>query len=170
MASLQIQTPFGPVAIVCEGGALVSLRVGEAKTEGGGEDALLCERAARELGEYFAGQRRGFSLPLAPRGTEFQKRVWQALRDIPYGQTATYGDIARAIGKPKASRAVGAACHANPIWIVVPCHRVVGASGRLTGYAGGLDMKKELLCREGILFEKKDPPPGPSPEKLPLGE
>lgn len=148
MASLQVTSPFGPAAIVCENGALVSLRMGVVENCGQGADAQLCGEVARQLEEYFSGTRRVFDLPLAPRGTAFQKQVWQALCAIPYGQTASYGQIARAIDRPGASRAVGAACHANPIWIVVPCHRVVGANGRLTGYAGGLTMKRELLFLE----------------------
>ena len=103
------------------------------------------EEAARQLQEYFAGCRREFSLPLAPRGTEFQRQVWHALEGIPYGETRTYGEIARAIGKPKACRAVGMANHRNPLSILVPCHRVVGADGSLTGYGGGLEAKQFLL-------------------------
>ena len=105
----------------------------------------LLEEAARQLQEYFAGCRREFSLPLAPRGTEFQRQVWHALEGIPYGETRTYGEIARAIGKPKACRAVGMANHRNPLSILVPCHRVVGADGSLTGYGGGLEAKQFLL-------------------------
>ena len=105
----------------------------------------LLEEAARQLQEYFAGCRREFSLPLAPRGTEFQRQVWHALEGIPYGETRTYGEIARAIGKSKACRAVGMANHRNPLSILVPCHRVVGADGSLTGYGGGLEAKQFLL-------------------------
>jgi methylated-DNA-[protein]-cysteine S-methyltransferase len=105
--------------------------------------------AAQQLGEYFSGQRQHFDLPLqAAWGTPFQRDVWQALQRIPYGRTSTYGDIARAIGKPKAVRAVGAAIGQNPHTIVVPCHRVVGANGSLTGFAGGLDRKQHLLAHE----------------------
>ena len=106
---------------------------------------LPSPEAARQLQEYFAGCRREFSLPLAPRGTEFQRQVWYALEGIPYGETRTYGEIARAIGKPKACRAVGMANHRNPLSILVPCHRVVGADGSLTGYGGGLEAKQFLL-------------------------
>lgn len=101
--------------------------------------------ACRQLDEYFAGRRTAFDLPLAAAGTAFQQRVWSALRQIPYGRTASYGDIARAVGVPGAARAVGAANHVNPLAIVVPCHRVVGANGSLTGYGGGLDRKRWLL-------------------------
>lgn len=114
------------------------------------ETALLVE-ARKQLAEYFAGQRSSFSLPLAPEGTVFQKDVWQQLEQIPYGETRTYGQIAAALGKPTASRAVGGANHNNPIAIMIPCHRVIGANGKLTGYAGGLDLKEKLLRLEGVL-------------------
>ena len=101
--------------------------------------------AAAQLAEYFAGKRHTFELPLAPEGTAFQQLVWRALLAIPYGATCSYGDIARAIGRPAASRAVGAANGKNPIAIIVPCHRVIGANGDLTGYGGGMPAKKLLL-------------------------
>ncbi|WP_439836698.1 methylated-DNA--[protein]-cysteine S-methyltransferase [Aeromonas enteropelogenes] len=103
-----------------------------------------------EFEAYFAGRLQRFTLPLAASGTEFQQAVWQALCDIPYGETRSYGDIARAIGKPNAMRAVGAANGRNPLSIIVPCHRVIGQNGSLTGYAGGLEMKKALLQLENI--------------------
>jgi methylated-DNA-[protein]-cysteine S-methyltransferase len=108
-------------------------------------------RAADQLAEYFAGQRRDFDLPLAPEGTEFQQRVWHRMTKIPYGKTMTYGDLARAIGS--APRAVGGACGRNPIAIILPCHRVIGGSGALTGYsgAGGINTKQFLLELEGAL-------------------
>lgn len=105
-------------------------------------------KAAIQLEEYLDGRRKTFELPLNPKGTVFQKKVWQALRDIPYGETRTYGQIAKAVGSPKGARAVGMACHNNPIIIVTPCHRVIGANGALTGFAGGLAMKEFLLGRE----------------------
>ena len=101
-----------------------------------------------QLSEYFAGQRTQFDLPLKPRGTQFQMRVWQALREIPFGQTRSYMDLARAIGSPEAIRAVGAANGKNPLSIIVPCHRVIGADGSLTGFAGGLQVKAALLALE----------------------
>jgi methylated-DNA-[protein]-cysteine S-methyltransferase len=105
--------------------------------------------AAQQLHDYFSGQRKSFELPLQPAwGTPFQRAVWKALQRIPYGHTSTYGDIARAIGNPKAVRAVGAAIGQNPHTIVVPCHRVVGANGSLTGFAGGLERKQHLLAHE----------------------
>ena len=105
----------------------------------------LLQEAEEQLNEYFAGVRRSFDLPLAPKGTAFQQAVWTEMNKIPYGEVRTYGQLAAAIGKPKASRAVGGACHCNPIAIIQPCHRVVGADGSLTGYAGGLDIKEYLL-------------------------
>ncbi|PAT32055.1 methylated-DNA--[protein]-cysteine S-methyltransferase [Vandammella animalimorsus] len=111
----------------------------------------LLSEATRQLGEYFAGQRRVFELPLAPQGTDFQQRVWQALRAIPYGQTRSYAQLATAIGQPKAMRAVGAANGRNPLSIVVPCHRVIGADGTLVGFGGGLPVKTFLLRLEGAL-------------------
>lgn len=114
------------------------------------ETALLLE-AKRQLEEYFAGIRAGFSLPLAPEGTAFQKAVWKQLEAIPYGETRTYGQIAAAVGNPNASRAVGGANHNNPIAIIIPCHRVIGANGKLTGYAGGIDLKEALLRIEGVI-------------------
>src|SRR5699024_5695398 len=111
----------------------------------------LLARGKEELLAYLAGERRDFDLPLAPQGTPFQRKVWSALADIPYGQTITYGELARRVGCPKGSRAVGQANHRNPLPILLPCHRVVGANGTLTGYGGGLELKEWLLRLEGIL-------------------
>ncbi len=104
--------------------------------------------ACEQLGEYFAGRRTHFDVPLAPQGTSFQLRVWAELRRIPYGQTISYGELARRVGLPRAARAVGAANGANPLPIIVPCHRVIGADGRLTGFGGGLALKADLLALE----------------------
>jgi methylated-DNA-[protein]-cysteine S-methyltransferase len=112
-------------------------------------DPVLVQ-AARELHEYFAGERREFSVPLDFTGTEFQNKVWRALRAIPFGETRSYGELAAQIGAPKASRAVGAANGRNPIPIILPCHRVIGSSGSLTGFGGGLPMKKQLLAHEQV--------------------
>lgn len=108
----------------------------------------LIRKAAEQLMEYLAGKRKAFDLPLEPEGTPFQKAVWKALTGIPYGKTRTYKDIAESIGNPKACRAVGMANNKNPIAILIPCHRVIGAGGKLVGYAGGLDIKKKLLDLE----------------------
>ena len=105
----------------------------------------LLQEAEEQLNEYFAGARREFDLPLTPKGTPFQKAVWAEMCRIPYGETRTYGQLAAAIGRPSACRAVGGVCHSNPIAILPPCHRVVGRSGRLTGYAYGVEMKQYLL-------------------------
>jgi len=124
-------------------------------------DHPILVEAERQLGEYFAGTRTGFDLPLDPLGTDFQRRVWRALLTIPYGQTRSYADIARQIGSPAAVRAVGAANGRNPISIVTPCHRVIGSTGQLTGFAGGLETKAYLLNLEspqrGLM-----PPDGPA--------
>jgi methylated-DNA-[protein]-cysteine S-methyltransferase len=110
----------------------------------------VLDRAVSQLREYFSGRRRQFDLPLDFQGTAFQKQVWQALLTIPFGETRSYGQVATQVGRPKASRAVGAANGRNPIPIIAPCHRVIGASGRLTGFGGGLDVKARLLRLEGI--------------------
>lgn len=112
------------------------------------EDPAPFRECIRQLNEYFAGERRYFDLPLAPQGTAFQQQVWRELQRIPYGVTISYGEMARRIGNPTASRAVGLANGANPIAIIVPCHRVIGASGKLTGFGGGLDIKQRLLDLE----------------------
>jgi methylated-DNA-[protein]-cysteine S-methyltransferase len=116
----------------------------------------LLQEAVRQLRAYFAGTLREFSLPLDPRGTEFQLRVWRQLETIPYGRICSYSEIAQAIGAPRAVRAVGAANGANPIPIVVPCHRVIGSNGKLVGYGGGLPLKKRLLDLECALVPEID--------------
>ena len=113
--------------------------------------AAKLETVKRQIAQYFAGERRTFTLPLAPVGTAFQQRVWGALQKIPYGETRTYADIARAVGRPQGFRAVGMANNRNPIAIVVPCHRVIASDGTLCGYGGGLDVKRKLLQLEGAL-------------------
>jgi methylated-DNA-[protein]-cysteine S-methyltransferase len=114
----------------------------------------MVREATRQLEAYFAGERMEFDLPLAPEGTEFQRRVWKALVAIPYGETRSYSELARSIGKPAAVRAVGAANGRNPIGIIVPCHRVIGSSGKLVGYGGGLPMKRMLLDLEAEYAER----------------
>ena len=147
-------TVFGIIAIAATDNALTNLWLprnvppSAPQVPPGGE-ALLRE-AFSQLEKYFQGKLREFSLPLAPQGTPFQMAIWQALRGIPYGTTATYGEIARRAGYPTATRAVGGACHRNPLAIVIPCHRVVAAGGRWGGFGGGLEMKKRLLALEGV--------------------
>lgn len=125
-----------------------AVRLGEQTV---GADALL-DAAEAQLAQYLAGERREFDLPLAPVGTPFQHSVWEQLSQIPYGVTTTYGTIARALGKPRAAQAVGAAVGSNPISIIVPCHRVLASNGSLTGYAGGMETKQALLRLEGVLL------------------
>jgi methylated-DNA-[protein]-cysteine S-methyltransferase len=147
-----IESPIGPLRLDVEEGALVAVHLPEGRRPAISaverpEDPVLAA-AARQLEDYFAGRRVTFELPLRPRGTAFQRAVWDALRAIPPGETRSYGEIARAVGKPAAVRAVGAANGRNPLAIVVPCHRVIGAGGTLTGYAGGLEAKRWLLEHE----------------------
>jgi methylated-DNA-[protein]-cysteine S-methyltransferase len=150
-----IDSPIGVLTLVNDGDALCGLHMEyrqhpPAPATFGNQTAVGFEQITEELGEYFAGDRTEFTVPLAPHGTEFQRRVWDALLTIPYGETRSYGEIARQIGEPgwEAARAVGAANGRNPISIVVPCHRVIGADGSLVGYGGGLDRKKFLLALE----------------------
>lgn len=131
------------LTLVSDGARITELRFGADVCAQDSHEVLL--QAEAELNEYFAGRRMRFSVPLFISGTEFQKKVWQALTGIPYGETRSYGEIAAAIGKPKACRAVGMANHVNPLPIFVPCHRVIGAGGSLTGYGGGLPTKVFLL-------------------------
>ncbi len=148
-----IGSPVGDLLIAAEEDAvrMIAFRQGwqpEKVTEGWAVGGTLVAEVRRQLDEYFKGRRRRFNLPLAPSGTPFQLRAWKALREIPYGATRSYGEQARAMGQPRAVRAVGAANGRNPIAIVVPCHRVIGGDGGLTGYGGGLDVKQYLLDLE----------------------
>lgn len=149
-----IDSPLGPLTLVVDdGGALVRLAMADQRhlpdaARFGERDDTAAADAAAQLAEYFAGSRTSFDLPLAPVGTPFQHRVWDALRDIPYGETWSYGRLAAHLGSPGASRAVGLANGRNPIAIIVPCHRVIGANGALTGYAGGVERKQWLLAHE----------------------
>jgi methylated-DNA-[protein]-cysteine S-methyltransferase len=150
-------TPIGRLELVDGGGTLVAIRFdapvdGSPEHERGGSDLL--GRAHDQLREYFAGERRTFDLPLRPRGTDFQRRVWNVLATVPWGTTTTYGALAVRLGLPPgAARAVGAANGANPIPVVLPCHRVIGSDGTLTGYAGGLERKALLLRLERVATE-----------------
>lgn len=123
-------------------------RVGARAIPDRAERHAILDRAERELAAYFTGTLRRFTIPLAPEGTPFQRAVWAALATIPFGETRSYSDVARAVGRPRAVRAVGAANGRNPLALVLPCHRVIGVSGALTGYAGGLDRKEWLLAHE----------------------
>jgi methylated-DNA-[protein]-cysteine S-methyltransferase len=148
-----VDSPLGDLTAAAEDGALTGLyfvdhrRRPAVKTLGARSDVGF-EEARRQLGEYFTGERHEFDLPLAPAGDEFQQRVWRLLTQIPYGQTRSYGDLARRLGDPALAQAVGAANGRNPLCVIVPCHRVVGADGSLTGYAGGLERKRLLLSLE----------------------
>lgn len=146
MHGTTLDTPIGPLTVTVddEGAVTAVLFAAERSVT----PTRASDRAADELREYFAGERTSFTLPLAPSGTDFQRKVWLALREIPYGVTESYGEVAQRIGQPTASRAVGLANGRNPIAIIVPCHRVIGASGTLTGYAGGLERKRWLLDHE----------------------
>lgn len=144
-------TPLGKIGIAESHGKICAVTFAGEKTPQGAtiKQTPLLRQAAHQLAEYFAGKRTVFDLPLEPLyGTPFQKRVWQALQEIPYGETRTYAQIAAMVHNPKGCRAVGMANHKNPLGIVVPCHRVIGANGSLTGYAGGLDKKQYLLDLE----------------------
>ena len=142
-----LDSPIGPLTLVVDGdGRLTKVFLNPADDEGSPAGA---ERAAAQLSEYFAGSRRSFDVPLNLQGTEFQLAVWNELLRIPYGDTITYAELARRIGRPAAIRAVGAANGANPIPVIVPCHRVIGSNGTLTGYGGGIERKQWLLAHEG---------------------
>jgi methylated-DNA-[protein]-cysteine S-methyltransferase len=157
MLYTSLESPIGELLAVGDSRALRGLYMQEGRTaiavRAGWEatDEPFAEARA-QLAEYFAGQRRAFDLPLAMAGSPFQRRVWRALQDIPYGETISYGELARRIGVPSASRAVGVANGRNPVSVIVPCHRVIGADGSLTGYGGGLARKRLLLELEaGVL-------------------
>lgn len=142
------KTSVGWISIEDNGKALTKINFESASGETCGERTLINEMAFRQLEEFFAGKRKVFALPVSPAGTEFMQKVWQVLVSIPYGEVRTYGDIAKQIGAPKAYRAVGMACNRNPLPIIIPCHRVIGANGKLVGYAGGLGIKEILLTLE----------------------
>lgn len=163
-----ISSPIGPLTVVANETAVTAIHFGDSFGEASERSVSdvgavssprvlstdsdvqpdVLRQAVRELTEFFAGRLRTFSVPLAPEGTPFQQEVWTALQTIPYGATCSYRDIACAVGRPAACRAVGMANHCNPIPIIIPCHRVVGANGRLTGYGGGLEIKAGLLRLE----------------------
>jgi methylated-DNA-[protein]-cysteine S-methyltransferase len=149
-----MESPIGRLRLIASGEVLVGIwfEQGRDAARSGGAmvpgTSPVIERTRGQLEEYFRGERTDFDLPLAPRGTDFQQRVWQRLRQIQYGTTTTYGALASELGNPNASRAVGLANGSNPIPIVIPCHRVIGANGALTGFGGGLPIKSALLALE----------------------
>jgi methylated-DNA-[protein]-cysteine S-methyltransferase len=157
LVSKVIDSPIGKLTLVANNESLVTLvfstgkmsksRLAEAAEPG---DNAVLRKTEKQLREYFAGKRESFDLPLSPTGTSFQQKVWKALSKIPFGVTKNYGEIAKLVGAPKASRAVGAANGRNPIPIIVPCHRVIGANGALTGFGGGVPTKKFLLELEDV--------------------
>ena len=147
----EMKTVLGMITLIESSGKISYICYGTKKEEIPIQKTPLLSLAENQILEYFEKKRQNFSLPLELEGTEFQKKVWQALQNIPYGQTKTYGQIAKEIGYDKAGRAVGNANHNNPIAIVIPCHRVIGANGKLTGYNGGLDKKEFLLKLEKAL-------------------
>jgi methylated-DNA-[protein]-cysteine S-methyltransferase len=155
----RMSSPVGELLLMATGAGLVGVWFDSSRhpvpaepwleDDGRGPTAETLARTRRQLEEYFDHRRTAFDLPLAPHGTPFQERVWNALRQIPYGATAGYAELARRIGAPDAARAVGAANGKNPIPIIVPCHRVIGARGELTGFGGGIERKRWLLAHEG---------------------
>lgn len=159
MALTVFDSPVGILALQAEDGAITKLYLpGGALPGGGEEESALLRQGREQVLEYLSGKRRTFDLPLAPAGTPFQRSVWRALLAIPYGETRSYRDIALALDNPRAVRAVGQANHHNPIPILIPCHRVVGADGTLTGYAGGLALKEKLLRLEAGAAGKERSP------------
>lgn len=159
-------SPVGPLTLVADDGRLVGLyqdgqRHLPPASAFGALDSTALPAVREQLDAYFGGERAAFDLPMSLAGTPFQAEVWQALRDVPYGTTCSYGDLATAVGRPRAVRAVGAANGRNPVCIVVPCHRVVGADGSLTGYAGGVAAKRLLLeLEQGLLQLEQNRPTG----------
>ena len=151
------QSPLGEIALTANDKGLSALAFQTGKSPitytGLIEDKSKFTRVIQQLTQYFDGDRKHFELTLAPEGTNFQKQVWQALLEIPCGETKSYGWIAKSINNEKAVRAVGTANGANPIALIVPCHRVIGSNGKLTGYAGGLALKAKLLMHEGAQFK-----------------
>lgn len=143
-----MDTPIGSIALYQDDAGICALKFGACGARMD-ETAMLLQ-AQREIEEYFAGRRRVFSVPLSIHGSDFQMSVWRALAGIPWGETRSYGEIARSIGNPRACRAVGMANHANPLPILIPCHRVLNAGGGIGGYAGGLEIKIKLLEIEGV--------------------
>ena len=144
MVTCYYQTKIGRIKIAQEGDAIVEINVTDSEKESERETPLI-KKTIKELKEYLEGKRKIFDIPIDTQGTEFQEKVWNALLEIPYGETKSYEDIAKMVGCPKGARAVGMANHNNKIIIIIPCHRVIGKNGKLVGYAGGLPVKEKLL-------------------------
>lgn len=145
---LHFNSPIGTICIEDDGEALTALYIDNGVESFCDVESELLIRTKSEIQEYFAGKRHEFDIPLNPRGTEFQRKVWSALQKIPYAQTCSYSDIAKDIGNPKSCRAVGGANGKNPIMIIIPCHRVIGKGGSLVGFSAGMEIKKYLLALE----------------------
>lgn len=143
-----VETEVGRLLLTADEDCIVGLKSGQIFSEIEEGTSPLLERAAAEITEYFSGERREFTVPVKTGGTPFQEKVWKALRQIPFGETRSYGQIAEAVGSPRGARAVGMACNRNPILLLIPCHRVVGSTGKLVGFGGGLPMKERLLALE----------------------
>lgn len=150
MYSLPVQTPLGLLILQGSDQGLVSAHFDRSGQE---FSSPLLEEAARQIQQWFARERTSFALPLDMRGTKFQQAVWRQLQAIPWGQTRSYGEIAAFLGKPGAARAVGGACGANPLVLIIPCHRVLAGDGRLGGFSSGLERKQQLLSFEGIKWK-----------------
>jgi len=153
ISRVRLETPVGTLVFEAINNAVCAIHLAtelDAAVPFSAPEGSVLAIAARQMGDYFEGKRTAFSFPMQAKGTAFQQQVWQALNTIPYGETRTYGDIALQVGNPKGARAVGGACNKNPLWIAVPCHRVLGAGGSLTGYAYGTGMKQTLLALEQI--------------------
>ena len=150
---MYVDTKLGRWYLVEQDGGLARVDADSADVADVLQSTPLLEKAAEQLKEYCAGVRQEFDLPVHMEGSDFQRKVWAALAQIPYGETRTYGEIAKAVGCPGGARAVGGACNRNPVMIVIPCHRVIGGNGRLVGFGGGLPLKKALLAVEGIYQE-----------------
>ena len=150
-----LETPIGMLTLEAGETVLLGISFGRIEVEGAEKNKNeLLEKTKKQLNEYFAGKRKAFTIDMEPRGTEFQKKVWKKLEQIPYGETKSYGEIAKAVGNPKACRAVGMANHNNPIPILIPCHRVIAADHKPGGYGGGID-KKEILLKLEAEYGRK---------------
>jgi len=147
-ATTYYHSPLGWIEIQASSEAVTSLIFCDERKSDACNDSPVLADCVRQLDEYFSGRRTGFDVPVQQQGTEFQQNVWNVLTDIPFGTTVSYGDVAKMVNNPKSARAIGAANGQNKVWIIVPCHRVIGANGALTGYAGGIERKKWLITHE----------------------